>query len=83
MTIKVVELIKGFGVDKWIKMRGNRTDEEDLEGHIHLVTKFYPEGGDAYNSVIALMPKPQLGKRCQPSSEQKVKRPDERKRRRR
>ena len=72
MTIKVVELIKGFGVDMWITMRCNMDmryrrfgyDEGDLEGHIHLVTKFYPEGGDAYNSVISLMPKPQLGKRC-------------------
>ena len=32
----------GFGVDKWFKLPG---------GRVRLVTKFFPEGGDAYNSV--------------------------------
>ena len=66
--IKVVNLMRGFGVDKWFKIP---------DGRVRLVTKFYPEGGDAYNSVCSLKANPQLGKRDKPSSEHDAKHPAE------
>jgi len=45
---KVVELMRGFGVDKWFN-----TDYGHISGHVHIVTKFYPEGGDAYKSICS------------------------------
>ena len=45
---KVVELMRGFGVDKWFNV-----DNGQISGHVHIVTKFYPEGGDAYKSICS------------------------------
>lgn len=48
--VRVVELMRGFGVDEWFYVDFFRWLPS---GHVHIVTKFYPEGGDAYKSICS------------------------------